>query len=266
MGRGRQITLSRIWSVVSLSACLVGCDKTRPAEGPFPAKSPPVMISAAASTRRALEAITKEFEQTGQGQVRLQTGPTSGLANQILAGAPVEIFLSANQQWADAIEEAGLCWKRVPLLRNRLAIVVPAKNPANIQSPPDLLAERVTRIALAGEHVPAGEHAEQALRSLGLYEKLIAQGKIVRGHDVSVAVRYVEQNEVEAAITYVSDVQGSTTVQAVAVLPEDLHQPIVYHLLLLKSAEQNRPAQRFYDRLGDETAREVFLRFGFQPW
>src|SRR4029077_11175574 len=133
-------------------------------------------------------------------EVKVNPGPSSGLANQVIADAPVDLFLSASQQWADEVNKHDKAAAMTRLLTNKLVIAVPAANPGGVKEPKDLLSAAVKKIALAGEKVPAGIYADQALTKLKLLQPLESAGKIVRGQDVRSALSYVERGEAEAGI------------------------------------------------------------------
>src|SRR5438093_13600173 len=119
-------------------------------------KNPPVRIFAAASTREAVERIAQTFqEQTGVA-VETNFGASSSLARQIERGADADLFLSADENWADFLADKGLIDRRHNLLSNRLVVIVPAKSTTKIESLDDLMGLGITRLALAGSHVPAG--------------------------------------------------------------------------------------------------------------
>ncbi|MEK6710252.1 MAG: molybdate ABC transporter substrate-binding protein, partial [Nitrospinota bacterium] len=189
----------------------------------------PATILVAASTRDAVEEIAKRFRERTGTPVRVVPGPSSGLAAQILAGAPADVFLSANRAWAEKVRAEGLALEMLPLLGNDLVIVVPKGNPARVKAPADLTGIRVKRVALAGEKVPAGIYADQALQSLGLRERLVAEKKIVRGQDVRMALTFVERGEAEAGIVYATDAKISREVETAYVFPASAYQDkIVY--------------------------------------
>src|SRR4051794_7400649 len=84
--------------------------KTPPAEGQAATVSKEqtdVIVSAAASTKDVLEALVKEFQSDPKPEIKINTGPSNGLANQILNGAPADLFLSASEQWAKEVEKGG---------------------------------------------------------------------------------------------------------------------------------------------------------------
>ncbi|TWU45333.1 Molybdate-binding periplasmic protein precursor [Novipirellula aureliae] len=221
------------------------------------------LVLVAASTREAIGEIASKFEsQTGMG-VTLSSGPSSGLARQIVAGASVDIFVSANQQWADEINDAKLSAEEYVLLSNRLVLVVPEGNPAKLFGPRDLNSERVRRIAIAGENVPLGIYAEQALRKFDIFETLADSNKVVRGTDARVTLTYVERAEVEAGIVYATDAKQSSSTEVVYAFDTACHDSIVYPMLLLRHAAGNDAARAFYEYLKSDESIRIFQSHGF---
>lgn len=225
-----------------------------------------VLVSAAASTQDVLAALIEHYDGRSRTEVRLNTGPSSGLATQILAGAPADLFLSANTQWAQEVEHAGLAKVSVRLLTNRLVLIVPESNPAGVHGPDDLLSEAVTRLSLAGESVPAGIYADQALNNLGLLDSLQESGKIARGQDIRSALSYVERREAEAGIVYATDLAAAAGVTSVYEFDPALHDEIVYVLVRVKSSNRNPVADQFFDYLQSDEALPIYGRFGFERY
>jgi molybdate transport system substrate-binding protein len=233
--------------------------------GPVPAddEKKTVVISAAASTKDLIEELAKQFRATADTDVKVNAGPSNALAGQILAGAPADLFLSANQQWADEIDKSGKAAEMVRLLTNQLVLVVPQANPGEVHEPKDLLSERVKKIALAGEKVPAGMYAEQALTKLELLEPLIETQKIVRGQDVRSALSFVERGEAEAGIVYSTDVRIAKGISTAHEFDASLHDEIVYVLVLLKKENGKGMTRKFYEFLQSPDADSTYSQFGF---
>jgi len=145
--------------VLGLSFCLLaGCSAS---------KNEPVMVFAAASTRDALTSILADFQAQTGTTVELNPGPSSTLARQIEQGADADLFLSADQAWADYLSERGLVANSRSLLTNRLVVVTPAASPLDVPSLAALDTPNVSRLALAGSAVPAGRYAREALVKAG---------------------------------------------------------------------------------------------------
>ena len=134
----------------------------------------------AASTQDAVKDVAEKFTHDTGIAVKISPGGSNTLAQQILNGAEADVFLSANEQWADAVKKKGFAAETRPLLTNGLVLVVPKENPAGIKRPEDLLGAKVEHVALAGENVPAGIYGKQALDSLHVYDDLVRDKKIVQ--------------------------------------------------------------------------------------
>ncbi|HTQ38211.1 MAG TPA: molybdate ABC transporter substrate-binding protein [Pirellulales bacterium] len=249
-----------VWSTVALFALLF-CACTQ--QQPPGATKEPLIVSAAASTKEIMEAVATQFQSETGTEVKVNVGPSSGLAAQIEAGAPADLFLSANQQWADEVLKAGYADAMTRLLTNQLVLVVPNANLAGVKQPQDLLSAKVKKIALAGEKVPAGIYADQALTKLDLLKPLTDMGKIVRGQDVRTALTYVERGEAEAGIVYSTDVSIAPAVTQVYQFDPKLHDEIVYMLVLLKHGSQNPAAKQLFEFLQSPKADAVYTKFGF---
>jgi molybdate transport system substrate-binding protein len=210
-----------------------------------------------------MEALAAQFQTESGTEVKINLGPSNGLAAQILAGAPADLFLSANQEWAAEIQKANLAQSTARLLTNQLVIVVPAGNPGEVHKPDDLLSSKVKKVSLAGEKVPAGMYADQALGKLGLLKQLTDSDKIVRGQDVRSALSYVQRGEAEAGIVYSTDVSSAQGVTSTYEFDPQLHDEIVYVLVLLKRDGENPQAKKLFEFLQSPKADEVYAKFGF---
>lgn len=233
-----------------------------------PAKAPAgggkALLSAAASTKDLMESLAEQFAKNSKDTVKVNPGASNNLAGQIIAGAPTDLFLSASSEWADKVNEAKLSAQHVKLLTNKLVLVVPKGNPAGVKEPKDLNKAAVKKIALAGEKVPAGKYADQALTKLGLLDGLVKDKKIVRGQDVRTALAYVERGEVEAGIIYSTDLLVAKNVVQVHEFDPAMHDEIVYVLVLLKHGESNAAAKGFFEFLKSKEADATFKKFGFE--
>lgn len=228
------------------------------------AEQEPITISAAASTKELVERIAENFTKETGVKVQVNAGSSSSLASQILAGAPVDLFLSANEQWPESLSEAGLAAASSRLLTNKLVLIVPKGNPAGVKSPQDLLQPAVKRIALANEKVPAGMYADQALTKLGLLDQLVSAGKIARGQDVRTALSYVERGEAEAGIVYSTDVPIAKGVEQVHEFDATLHDEIVYVLVLVKRDGAHPAARDLQRYIQSREANPAYQEFGFE--
>jgi molybdate transport system substrate-binding protein len=223
----------------------------------------PILVLVAASTRDAVQEIADAFTRETGTSVKLSPDDSSKLAAQIINGAPADLYLSANEQWATLVADKGFAHETVPLLGNALVLIVPQGNPAGVHKPEDLLRPELKKVAAAGPTVPAGIYAREALKHLKLWDELEKQKKIVSGENVRVTLAFVETGEVEAGVVYATDAKITGKVQSVFEFPASTHAPIVYPLVLLKTGAAHDAARRFYERLQSPEAAEVFRKFGF---
>ena len=135
-----------------------------------------VLLSVAISLKDATEELGREFQRTHPGvTLQYNFGASGDLQKQIEAGAPVDLFISAGRQQIDALEKQGLLLSdsRRIFARNVLTMIVPGDSRLDLRGPADLLRPQVQRVVIGNpKTVPAGQYAEESLRSLGLWEAL----------------------------------------------------------------------------------------------
>jgi molybdate transport system substrate-binding protein len=236
--------------------------------GGAPAEEPPatVTVYAAASLTDALQELAERFSEREGVTVRTSFAASSTLAQQILMGAPADLFLSANTRWMDFLEREGRLepGSRRDLLANRLVLVAPRDEPLELSLGPgfDLPSAFRGRLAVADpDAVPAGLYARRALETLGWWEALrerLAVAAHVRG-----ALALVERGECSLGAVYRSDAAMSRRVITVAELPEEATGAIVYPAAAVEG--RLRPEVRaFLLSLFSAEARRVFEERGFE--
>jgi molybdate transport system substrate-binding protein len=236
---------------------------------------PAIVVFGAASLTDVLTEVGRAFTSrstplTGGDAahvpVRNSFAASSVLAKQIEAGAPADVFLSADTDWMDYLEKRRLLrpGTRRDLLGNRLVLIAPAASTARVSLAPhvDLSA------ALAGgrlatgdpDSVPVGRYAEAALRRLAVWDQIAPH--LVRAENVRSALEYVARGEATLGIVYRTDALAEKRVRVLDVFPADSHPPIVYPVALTIAAGEGAAA--FEAFLDDGAAREIFLRYGFE--
>jgi molybdate transport system substrate-binding protein len=245
-----------------IASCLLAW--LAPAQGMPPAK--PITISAAVSLTDALTSVAAEYGRRGMGSVRFNFGASNVLARQIVAGAPVDVFVSADAAQMDVVAEAGLLkdGSRTPLLRNQLAIVVPSDRPRTFHGVRDITDPAIRRIAIGDPSaVPAGVYAKQYLEKEGLWDTLRA--RLVPTGSVRAALAAVESGAADAAIVYRTDARVALRATVAWVVPADRGPRIEYPAGIIKTTAAPNEAARFLDFLRSDPAARIFERFGFQP-
>ncbi|MGA2549537.1 MAG: molybdate ABC transporter substrate-binding protein [Burkholderiaceae bacterium] len=224
-------------------------------------------VFAAASLTDALTEIGKNFSAKGTDTVRFSFAASSTLAKQIESGAPVSVFISADEDWMNYAETRGFIASgtRSDLLANALVLIEPADHHTTVEirshfDIAGLLAG--SRLAMGDpESVPAGKYGKEALTKLGVWDAVKAQ--IAPADSVRSALALVERGETPFGIVYSTDAAIARSVRIAGVFPEDSHKPIVYPVAIVKSADS--PVGRaFLAYLKSSEAQAVFQRFGFR--
>ncbi len=247
--------------VASLS--LLAVQPAAPAARAQPRAPGEVLVSAAASLTDALTEIARVWQQETGTHAALNFGPSSGLARQIVNGAPVDLFLSADETQMDAVAQAGQleAASRVDLLTNQLVVIMPA-GARPIASVRDLTAASIRRVALADpEAVPAGVYARRYLESLELWTDLAP--KVVPTLDVRAALAAVDSGNADAAFVYRTDAAIARRAVTVFRVPLADGPRITYPAAVVKSASHAAAARAFLAYLRGPKARAVFERCGF---
>jgi len=227
-----------------------------------------VTVFAAASLTDALKEIDTAYTKRSGVAVKESFAASSTLARQIEAGAPAQVFVSADTKWMDYLAQKGLidAASRVNLLSNALAVIAPQDSPLGPRAIdasidwPRLLGPDGKLAVGDPDHVPAGIYAKEALQRLGAWHSL--ESRLARAEDVRGALTLVERGEAPLGIVYVTDARVSGTVKIVGVFPPSSHSPIVYPFAIVKGAAA--PAVQTYFRfLSGPEALAIYRRYGF---
>ena len=226
-----------------------------------------VLVFAAASLANVLGDIDRAFTARSGIGVTSSLAASSTLAKQIEAGAPADVYFSADLQWMDYLQERGLlrAGSRRDLLGNSLVLVAPAGSSLRVSIGPGLDLSRLLgggHLAVADpDSVPAGIYARQALQKLGSWNGVAS--RLVRAENVRAALEYVARGDAPLGIVYRTDAFVEKRVQVVGVFPAASHPPIVYPVALTRAAGPR--AARYLTFLGSAEARAIFRKWAFEP-
>jgi molybdate transport system substrate-binding protein len=225
-------------------------------------------VFAAASLTDALKDIAGMWVKAGHEAPRISFDSSSTLARQIEQGAAVNVFASADEKWMDFLAKANLIVAdtRHDLLGNELVLIVPANHPVHVDIGPGFDLSALLgpdgRLSVGDPaHVPAGIYAEQALRKLGLWDKVASH--LAAAPDVRSALLLVERGEAPAGIVYSTDASVSKAVSVAGVFPESSHDPVTYPFAVTKAGD-TAEARAFLAFLSTPAAREAWAKRGFK--
>jgi molybdate transport system substrate-binding protein len=229
----------------------------------------PPLVLAAASLQESLTAAAGVWQARGHPAPRLSFAASSALARQIEAGAPADLFVSADEVWMDDVARKQLIVPatRVSFLGNRLVLIAPATKPQRIVIRPGFpLASALGatgRLAIADPTaVPAGVYARAALTRLGVWPSVA--GRLAAAENVRAAMVLVERNEAPLGIVYATDAMASRNVRVAGIFPAASHPAITYPIARLKTAT-SPDAEGFRAFLVSPAGKAIFARYGFLP-
>lgn len=226
-----------------------------------------ITVFAAASLTNAMQDIAAVYKTEKHVDVVSSFASSSTLARQIEAGAPADLFISADQKWMDyAVDKKAIdVASRQTLLGNSLVVVAPMASAqtefamTNKTDWTSLLKDG--RLAVGDpDHVPAGIYAKEALQKLGAWETL--SPKLAPAEDVRGALALVARSEAPLGIVYGSDAVADKAVKVVSTFPEDSHQKVEYPVAII-DGHKNATVSAFYDYLKGPQASAIFKRYGF---
>jgi molybdate transport system substrate-binding protein len=225
-----------------------------------------VVVFAAASLKNALDDTVAAFQQAGGDKVSVSYAASSALAKQIESGAPADIFVSADLDWMDYLQQRKLIKPetRKNWLGNRLVLVAPVTSDTKVEIKPNFpLAALLKdgRLAIADpDAVPAGKYGKAALEKLGVWSSVA--DRLAPTENVRTALFFVSRQEAPLGIVYQTDAAADKGVRIAAVFPEDTHPPIVYPIALT-AGSKNPGGAKFLGFLESAAVKPIFEKQGF---
>lgn len=220
-------------------------------------------VSVAASVSDVIGDLAARYRVSSRTVIDVNVGPSNSLARQIVNGAPVDLFVSADETQMEVVERAGrvVSGSRVHLLSNQLAVITPRDARVAVHGAQDLARADVRRVALAHpETVPAGVYARQWLERQGMWRSV--QPKVIPLPTVRAALAAVREGRADAGVVYVTDARTSSDVVVTHLVPLDAAPTITYPAAVIKGQRQEG-AIRFLHYLQSDEARDVFVAAGF---
>jgi len=221
-------------------------------------------VFAAASLSEAMEQAGAAYEKETGDRVVFSFAGTGTLARQIEAGAPADVFVSADAAWMDYVLEKGAV--QPESMRDIASNVVVLIGPEG-SAPLDLAAEGLEdrlgadRLAIADpETVPAGRYGKAALETLGLWQAV--SGSLAPMENVRIALASVARGDTPLGVVYKTDAAVDPDVAILFEFPEDSHPPIRY-LAALTKARNHPGAAAFLDFLAGPATRDILHSLGF---
>lgn len=262
--------LSAVTALVAATALLAGCGASAgagaatsagsaSASGTAPTRAGEITVFAAASLTDSFTTLSKQFEAAHpDATVTVSFGPSSGLATQIVEGAPADVFASASSTNMDRVVAAHAADSPAVFATNVMEIVVPPSNPATVTALADL-AKADVKVALCQPEVPCGAVAAKVFSAAGL-----TVTPVTLEADVKATLTKVELGEVDAGVVYVTDVLAAGDKVTGIEIPADVNAATSYPIATLTASRHRDLAKAFVDYVLSADGATVLTAAGFQ--
>ena len=242
------------------------------AAGCGPASSPTTLtVLAAASLRDAFRAIGTAYSSTHAGiTLTFSFDASSTLRAQVEQGAPVDLFASADVANPDQLVNAGrTIGPAVPFAGNRLALIVPAANPAGIAAPADIGRPGV-KVLTASPNVPIAMYATKVIANLAAepgaaagFAAAVERNIVSREDNVAAVVAKVVLDEADAGFVYATDARAAGATVRIIQLPDRDNVTATYAAVVVRQAQDPVAAAAFVAWLASPGGQAVLAPFGF---
>lgn len=220
-------------------------------------------LSVAASLTDAAKELAADYQQQNPDVTLLTNFASSGaLAKQIVAGAPADIYISANPKWMQFLQQQGLIAANAAQVLVHNSLVFVGQPGTAVQTLDDL--PELEKVALGSpKSVPAGRYAVQAMISAEIHTELRAANKLVLAKDVRQSLLYADRGEVDGAFVYHTDALHAQQAKIIFALPAYLYPQVTYPAALTRSGAVNSSARAFFDYLFSVKAQNILAHHGF---
>ena len=227
------------------------------------AGSDPTLTGAAAvSMTEAMTEVAEAWHRKTGRQIEFTFAASNTLARQILQGAPVDVFVSADRRQMERVAAAIEAATRTPIAQNALVIIVPGRGRARWSSADPLRSPDVARIAVGNpEAVPAGAYAKEWLEQAGLWGSV--ESRLIPTVNVRAALAAVNSGSADAAIVYRTDARQDGNYSVAYDIPPSDSSPIVYYAAVTLQARDAVAARAFVTFLAGPEGAAILTRRGF---
>ncbi len=256
----RKLSVSVV-AALAMGACAAADAGIEGSPTPLAPAVAEITVAAASDLRPAFEELGALFEEQTGTTVTFSFGSSGQLREQILNGAPFDLFASANVEFVDEVIESGrgIEATKADYGFGRLVLWSPA-DVALPQSLDDLADDQYSRIVIANpEHAPYGAAAQQALESAGVLDDV--EQRLVYGENISDAFRIAQSDNAEVGIVALSLAIADGT--NYTLIPDDLHEALEQALVVTSTGERGDAATAFAALIASPEGREVMVRYGF---
>jgi len=230
--------------------------------------SPTLTVAAASDLQFAMGEIAPAFEKSTGSTVKVSFGASGNFVAQITAGAPFDLFFSADESYPKRLIESGVALPEsfYRYATGRLVLWVPNESPIDLakEGMQALLHPSIRKIAIANPaHAPYGKAAVAALQSSGLYERV--QSRLVLGENISQAAQFVQSGNADIGLLSLSHANAAAMKEKGRfwLVPADTYPPLHQGVVILRRSREAALAQSLIDFIKSGEGKVILQRYGF---
>lgn len=254
-----------IWLGVIFVIFLTACSNNdKPKNESSNEDSTKLTVSAAVSLKDALKEIEDTYGKEHNISFTFNLGSSGTLAQQIKQGAPVDVFISANEAWMDDLEESEeiVAKTRKDVTENTIVLITAKDKDTSVKAIDGLTKDNSGQIAIGNpKNVPAGIYTKELLTNLNIWDEL--EPNFIQAKDVRQVLTYVESGNAEFGFVYQSDALISDQVEVIDVGDTELYGPIIYPGAVTVDSKESKVATEFLEYLESEAGQEILEKYGF---
>lgn len=224
-----------------------------------------ILIAAASDMKLAMDSLVQSFRSKSSGVVDITYGSSGKLAEQILNGAPFDLFFSADIGYTELLRARQQVSSAIyPYAKGHLILWSRGIDP-EVRQMQTLLDASLKRIAIANpQHAPYGKRAVECLNYFGLME--VVKPKLVYGQNVAQAAQFAISGAADAAIIAYSVIRSTAVQQSGGtyyLIPEESYEPLIQGAVITTHGSGKKPASAFFEFIKSPSAIAILSYFGF---
>jgi molybdate transport system substrate-binding protein len=223
-----------------------------------------VTVAVAANLQPVMKGLKADFKTRTGVDIDVISGASGNLSMQIGNGAPYDVFLSADRDFPQALQQAGFTLKPAVIYAQGVLIICSTQNFHLAHWAQLLLGNTIQKIAIGNPAIaPYGKAAQQALNKAGIYDKV--KNKIVFGESITQVNTYITTGVVQAGFTTLSLIKDDAKKPQLyyKLINDKTYAPIEQAMVLLKHAKGNTAAEKFYQYILSPAAKNIFKAYGY---
>jgi molybdate transport system substrate-binding protein len=249
-------------AVLTAAGCGGGSSSGGGSSGSSTAMGGALNVFAASSLTGAFTQLAKTYQSAHPGwTVRLNFAGSNQLAAQIEQGAPADVYAAASPKYPGELQAQNLLGGTTDFATNKLILIVPPDNPANITTPDDL--KQGARLVVGDPAVPVGSYTETVLENLGISESDL--NIVSKEQDVKAVLSKVELGEADAGFVYVTDALSAGDKVKHIQLPAAAQATATYPIGIVSASNQTKAAQEWIDLVTGPDGQKVLHDLAFGP-